>query len=112
MAACTACGYTHSHIQHACWAKPVAAHTRCEPAPRCKCGALHAHIEHDCSSFKEAPKPKFVEEPASLALALAQWAKGWRPKNMCSACPELHTPCRACWVRAGYKAEHYTEKQP
>jgi hypothetical protein len=26
---------------------------------------------------------------------------------MCASCPELGTPCKDCWVRAGYKAEAY-----
>jgi len=89
-------------------------------SPRCPgCNTLHAHIEHVCPKL-EAQKqalvmgkalpptpPKFVEEPATEALALAQFAQGWRPPNMCKDCPQLSHPCKACWVRAGYKEEHY-----
>ncbi len=99
------CGYTHAHIQHVCWAPPLKHGTRTPVGERCKCGALHAHIEHDCSGIKA--KPVFKAEPASVDEALAQFAQGWRPPNMCKDCPSLMAPCKACWVRAGYKAEHY-----
>lgn len=48
-------------------------------------------------------------EPASEDEAKAAWANGWRPKNMCANCPELGTPCKDCWVRAGYPEEKYAE---
>jgi len=115
MAIC-ACGYIHSHIEHACQAGAVKPGTRPKvPGPRCiGCNTLHGHIPHDCAlrdaKLKElATRPKFVEEPATEAIALAQFAQGWRPPNMCKDCPKLSRPCKACWVRAGYKEEHYSE---
>lgn len=119
MARCV-CGYTHAHIQHECWAPKPKHGQRMETGPRCPgCNTLHAHIEHVCPKLEaqkqalvmgKAPPPTFVEEPQTEALALAQWAQGWRPKNMCKDCPSdppFAKPCKACWVRAGYKEEHY-----
>lgn len=108
MAICV-CGYTHAHLQHVCWAPPPVPGTRVEPGPRCKCGTLHPHIQHDCSSFPEpaAAAVTFVAEPETKELAIAQFAAGWRPPNMCPVCPALGKPCLACYVRAGYTAESY-----
>ncbi len=108
MAACV-CGYTHAHIPHACWKDDIKPGVRCEPKPRCVCGTLHAHIEHACPGPRKPKNPKvpFIDRPETLELANKQWAEGWRPKDMCLACPSVMQPCKGCYIRAGYSVETY-----
>lgn len=106
------CG-TFVVIFHACdfqKAKPLKHGERGPLGPRCPgCNTLHANIEHVCPRRDAllARDPRFTDEPATEQIALDQWRQGWRPMNMCPSCVNLQTPCKACWARAGYKAESY-----
>lgn len=44
--------------------------------------------------------------------AQARFARGWRPDGMCSECPKLEQPCRACFAKAGYPDDHYDVRWP
>ncbi len=109
-----ACG-TYLAIQHICVYNTVVPGgglkpgTRpANPGPRCiGCNTLHGQMEHICAARDALLAKKFVDEPATLGIAQAQWAQGWRPKGMCLNCPKLEKPCKQCYVRAGYKAENY-----
>lgn len=81
------------------------------PSKRCiGCNTLHGHLAHDCAQRDALLAKNFVAEPATLEIAKAQWAQGWRPPTYCLNCPDLLKPCVGCYVRGGYKAENY-EKQ-